>query len=291
VAKYLARKVAKDCWVLAVDNGKVMFQKDGSSSIIHHSKGKSDARRNTLSSFFQMPVTLRKNTKVVNHSEVEEEEAEEDHSNGQSLRRSLVYACLGNCSVRDMNSLPTPGNLSRSSSCNGDQDDNADLHKAMALVPAKFPEDLTPFITMLVKELPEFRPGWPLLCRVASSDVLASAPRSSSFRKIPVVQWVLKLPARTNSVVGSSDTKQIGFDSSESEENDKLSSSNVERQAIVPDESMIVKCSLDHSSGRFPENVEGLQARISTSCQFFTYKELVSVTSNFCAGLFLSSHN
>jgi len=39
VAKYLARKVAKDCWVLAVDNGKVMFQKDGSSSIIHHSKG------------------------------------------------------------------------------------------------------------------------------------------------------------------------------------------------------------------------------------------------------------
>ncbi|KAG7647121.1 putative protein kinase RLK-Pelle-RLCK-VI family [Arabidopsis thaliana] len=287
VAKYLARKVAKDCWVLAVDNGKVMFQKDGSSSIIHHSKGKSDARRNTLSSFFQMPVTLRKNTKVVNHSEVEEEEAEEDHCNGQSLRRSLVYACLGNCSVRDMNSLPTPGNLSRSSSCNGDQDDNADLHKAMALVPAKFPEDLTPFITMLVKELPEFRPGWPLLCRVASSDVLASAPRSSSFRKIPVVQWVLKLPARTNSVVGSSDTKQIGFDSSESEENDKLSSSNVERQAIVPDESMIVKCSLDHSSGRFPENVEGLQARISTSCQFFTYKELVSVTSNFCADNFI----
>lgn len=39
VAKYLARKVSKDCFVLAVDNGKVMFQKDGSSSIIHHSKG------------------------------------------------------------------------------------------------------------------------------------------------------------------------------------------------------------------------------------------------------------
>lgn len=246
-----------------------------------------------MSSFFQMPVTLRKNTKVVNHSEVEEEEAEEDHSNGQSLRRSLVYACLGNCSVRDMNSLPSPGNLSRSSSCDGDQDDNADFHKAMALVPAKFPEDLTPFITMLVKELPEFRPGWPLLCRVASSDVLASAPRSSSFRKIPVVQWVLKLPSRTNSVVGSTDTKQIGFDSSESEDYDKLSSSksNAESRAIGPDESMIVKYSLDHSSGRFPENVEGLQARISTSCQFFTYKELVSVTSNFCAGSFLSSHN
>lgn len=39
VAKYLARKLSKDCWVMAVDNGKVMFQKDGSPSTIHHSKG------------------------------------------------------------------------------------------------------------------------------------------------------------------------------------------------------------------------------------------------------------
>lgn len=256
--------------------------------------GKSDARRNTLSSFFQMPVTLRKNTKVVNHSEEveEEDDAEESHSNGQSLRRSLVYACLGNCSLRGMSSLPPPGNLSRSSSCDGDQDDNADFHKAMALVPAKFPEDLTPFITMLVKELPEFRPGWPLLCRVASSDVLASAPRSSSFRKIPVVQWVLKLPSRTNSVVGNSDTKQIGFDSSESGDTDKLSSLKAESEAIVPggNDSMIVKCPLDYSSSRYLEGVEGLGARIPTSCQFFKYKELESVTSNFCAGSFLPFH-
>ncbi|EOA36109.1 hypothetical protein CARUB_v10011454mg [Capsella rubella] len=282
VAKFLARKVPKDCCVLAIDNGKVMFQKDGSPSIIYHSKGKSDARRKTLSSFFQMPATMRKNTKVVNHSEEYEEEAEEDHSNGQSLRRSLVYACLGNCSVRDMNSLP-----SGSSSSDGDQDDNADFHKAMALVPAKFPEDLNRFITMLVKELPEFRPGWPLLCRVDSSDVLASAPRSSSFRKIPVAQWVLKLPSRTNSVVG--DTKQIGFDSSESEDAKLLSSLNTDSGAIVPDDndSTILKCSLDCSSSRFPEDVEDLRARVPTSCQFFKYKELVSVTSNFCSDNFI----
>ncbi|KAL1208006.1 Protein kinase STUNTED [Cardamine amara subsp. amara] len=280
VAKYLGRKVSKDCWVMAVDKGKIMFQKDGS-------KGKSDARRNTLSSFFQRPVTLRKNTKVVNHSVEEEEDAEEDHSNSQSLRQSFVYACLGNCSVRSINSMPPLEHLSESSSFDGDQDDNADFHKSMALVPAKFPEDLNRFITMLVKELPEFRPGWPLLHRVASSDVLASIPRSSSFRQIPVVQWVLKLPSRSNSVVG--DTKKIAFDSSESEDNKKLSSLNAESGAIVLDDndSMIVKCSLDCSSRRFPEDVEGLRARISTSCQFFKYKELVSVTSNFSADNFI----
>lgn len=31
MAKYLAKKLPKDSWVMAVDNGKVMFQKDGSS--------------------------------------------------------------------------------------------------------------------------------------------------------------------------------------------------------------------------------------------------------------------
>ncbi|CAA7047822.1 unnamed protein product [Microthlaspi erraticum] len=273
VAKYLAKKLSKDCWVLAVDNGKVMFQRDGSPSTIHHSKGKSDARRNTLSSFFQMPVTLRKNnTKVVDHSEEEEGEAVEDHdSDGKSLRQALVYSCLGNCSVSGLNG---------SSTCDdgGDQEDNTDLQKSMAIVLAKPPEDLTRFITLLVKELPEFRPGWPLLCRVgvASSDVLASSvPRSSSYRQIPVAQWVLKLPSRTNSVVGTSDTKRIGYDSSESEDNnDKFSSLNTESRAIVP----------HNTPRRFPEESEGLHERFSTSCKSFKYKELVSATSNFCPG-------
>ncbi|KAL0795157.1 hypothetical protein Bca101_066534 [Brassica carinata] len=266
VAKYLARKLSKHCWVMAVDNGKVMFQKDGSPSTIHQSKGKGNARRNTLSSLFQMPATLQKNTKVVNNSEEEKEEAEEDCSNGDSLPQALVPSCLGNPSVC--------GNVSGSSSYDGDQDDNADdLDKSMA----KAPEDLTSFINLLVKEMPEFRPGWPLLCRVPSSDALASVPRSSSYRKIPVAQWVLKLPSRSNSAVGSSDAKQIGFDFSESEDDSKLSNLNAESQAVVPDD----------SPGRFPEELEGLHERFSTSCQSFKYNELVSVTSNFCPENFI----
>ncbi|KAL0695073.1 hypothetical protein Bca4012_062253 [Brassica carinata] len=258
VAKYLARKLSKHCWVMAVDNGKVMFQKDGSPSTIHQSKGKGNARRNTLSSLFQMPATLQKNTKVVNNSEEEKEEAEEDCSNGDSLPQALVPSCLGNPSVC--------GNVSGSSSYDGDQDDNADdLDKSMA----KAPEDLTSFINLLVKEMPEFRPGWPLLCRVPSSDALASVPRSSSYRKIPVAQWVLKLPSRSNSAVGSSDAKQIGFDFSESEDDSKLSNLNAESQAVVPDD----------SPGRFPEELEGLHERFSTSCQSFKYNELVKAMS------------
>ncbi|KAH0922112.1 hypothetical protein HID58_022130 [Brassica napus] len=280
VAKYLARKLSKDCWVMAVDNGKVMFQKDGSPLTIRQSKGKGNARRNTLSSFFQMPVTLQKNTKVVNNSEEGEEKEEEDRSNGHSLRpQALVPSCVGNRSVC--------GNVSGSSCYDVDQDENADdFDKSMASEPAKAPEDLTRFINLLVKEIPEFRPGWPLLCRVPSSDVLSNVPRSSSYRKIPVAQWVLKLPSRTNSAVGSSDTKQIGFGFSESEDdNGKLSSLNAEGPAVVPDgnDSVIVVSSPDN----IPEELEGLHERVSTSCQSFKYNELVSVTSNFCPDNFI----
>ncbi|KAJ4879610.1 Protein kinase protein with adenine nucleotide alpha hydrolases-like domain [Raphanus sativus] len=236
VAKYLAKKLSKDCWVMAVDNGKVMFQKDGSSL-----KGKGNAHRNTLSSFFQM----HKNTKVVTSWE-------EDRFNCLSLRQALVSSsCLGNLSVC--------GDLSRSSSCNGDQDD---FHTSkMATEPVKVPEDLTRFITMLVNELPEFRPGWPLLCRVASPDVLASVPtRSYSFRQIPVAQWVLKLPSRTNSLVSSttSDAKQL--------------STSLNNESLDGNDSMIVK---------------GLHERFSTSCRSFKYKELVSATSSFCPDNFI----
>ncbi|KAJ4872878.1 Protein kinase protein with adenine nucleotide alpha hydrolases-like domain [Raphanus sativus] len=247
VAKYLARKLSKDCWVLAVDNGKVMFQKDGSSL-----KGKGNAHRNTLSSFFQM----HKNTKVVNswEEEEEEEEAELDRSNGRSLRQALVSSCLGNRFVC--------GDLSRSSSCNDDQYDNADeFHKSkMAIEPVKVPEDLTRFITMLVNELPEFRPGWPLLCRVASPDVLANVPRSYSFRQIPVAQWVLKLPSRTNSLVSSSTSEA------------KQLSTSLNNESLDGNDSMIVK---------------GLHERFSTSCRSFKYKELVSATSSFCPDNFI----
>jgi len=39
VAKYCAKKLSKDCWVLAVNNGKVVFKREGSPTTIGHLKG------------------------------------------------------------------------------------------------------------------------------------------------------------------------------------------------------------------------------------------------------------
>ncbi|CDY40878.1 BnaCnng09690D [Brassica napus] len=76
LAKYLAKKLPKECWVHAVNNGKVVFQREGSppSLDINHSQ---DVRRNTLLSVLQRSVTLSIPTRVVSH-------CEEDQSCGQN---------------------------------------------------------------------------------------------------------------------------------------------------------------------------------------------------------------
>ncbi|KAH0898048.1 hypothetical protein HID58_047616 [Brassica napus] len=69
-------------------------------------------------------------------------------------------------------------------------------------------------------------------------------------KQIPVAQWALKLPPRN--------IKQIGYDSSP-----------------------------DNSQRKLPEELERLYKRFSSTCQFFKYKELVSVTSDFSPDNFI----
>ncbi|CAL9240980.1 unnamed protein product [Arabidopsis halleri] len=278
VAKYIAKKLSKDCWVIAVNNGKILFQKEGSpSSTINQSQGKEDVRRITLLSVLQRSVTLNKTTKVVSHSEEDSKEDDEDQSGGQNLRQVLAAARLENCSVCGSDSLSpndttTPGKLSGASDFDRSEDDD-ECHKEMEIVPVNGPEDSGGSITMLVRKLPEPRPGWPLLRRAVSTLGQSVTPHRPSSKQIPVVQWALKLPPR--------DTKQLGYDSSE----DNLSSLN----AIVPFgiNSITKKSIPDNSPRKLPEELEGLYERFSSTCRFFKYKELVSVTSNFSADNFI----
>ncbi|KAG0462150.1 hypothetical protein HPP92_020626 [Vanilla planifolia] len=50
-------------------------------------------------------------------------------------------------------------------------------------------------LTLLVRKLPEPRPGWPLLRRAVTANVEAS--KEIEARKMSVVQWVMKLPDRS----------------------------------------------------------------------------------------------
>ncbi|KFK42126.1 hypothetical protein AALP_AA2G214300 [Arabis alpina] len=271
LAKYLAKKLSKECWVIAVNNGKILFQKEGSPSpIIDPSQGKEDVRRNTLLNVLQRSVTLSKSTKVVSHSEV-------DQSGGQNLQQALAAARLENCSVCGSDSVSlndtiiTPGKLSAAS----DDDDDDECHNAMEIVPVEgVEEDSGGSITMLLRKLPETRPGWPLLRRAVSSLGQSVTSHKHSSKQIPVVQWALKLPPRN--------ANQSGYDSSE----DNLSSLNT----VIPFgiNSITKMSSLDNNSPRIlPKELEGLYEKFSSTCRFFKYKELVSVTSNFSSDNFI----
>ncbi|CAN8234253.1 unnamed protein product [Cochlearia groenlandica] len=281
VAKYLAKKLSKDCCVVAVNNGKILFQKDGSSSssstIVNHSQGKEDVRRNTLLNVLQRSVTSSKTTKVVSHSEEEISKEEDDHqSSGQNLQQALAAARFENCSVCGSDSLTSHDKISREklsgvSDFDRSEDDGDECHKAMEIVPVKGLEETSGSITMLVRKLPETRPGWPLLRRAVSSlgQSVAATHRS---KQIPVVQWALKLPPRNR--------KQIGYDSSE-----EIPSLN----AIVQfrTNSITDMSSPDNTPRKLPEELERIYERFSSTCRFFKYKELVSVTSNFSSDYFI----
>ncbi|KAH0938647.1 hypothetical protein HID58_006108 [Brassica napus] len=210
LAKYLAKKLPKECWVHAVNNGK------------------EDVRRNTLLSVLQRSVTLSTPTRVVSH-------CEEDQSCGQSLQQALEAARFESCSVCGSDSL-SPNDTRNPKELSRDDDES---HKAKEIVPVKGLEEL-------VRKQAEPIPGWPLLRRAFSS----TGQPITTHKQIPVAQWALKLPPRN--------IKQIGYDSSP-----------------------------DNSPRKLPRELERLYKRFSSTCQFFKYKELVSVTSDFSPDNFI----
>ncbi|XP_010537354.1 PREDICTED: probable receptor-like serine/threonine-protein kinase At5g57670 [Tarenaya hassleriana] len=280
VAKYCAKKLTDDCWVLAVNNGKIVFQKEGSTSPSTYSQGKEEIRRNTLFNAFQQPVILSKSNKVASHSEevaLKEEDAE-NRGECQNLGQALAASRLQNCTVCGSGSLARM--LSESSNLDGHKN-----QKSLAIVHAKNPEDSSGSITMLVRQLPESRPGWPLLRRAVVLEGQASPLHRSSLRQIPVVKWALKLPSRNISFGGNSVTKEICLHSCE----DESPSLNAQTGAMVPVgiSSMIPHSSPDNSPRRLPVELEGLHEKYSSTCRFFKYKELVLATWDFSAGNFI----
>ncbi|KAG2254955.1 hypothetical protein Bca4012_102150 [Brassica carinata] len=184
VAKYLAKKLPKDRWVHAVNNGKIVFQREGS---VNHPRVEEDVRKNNLLNVLQRSVTLTTTSKVVSHSE---EVSKEDESCGQSLKQALVAARSESCSVCGSINDTTARASDRS------EDDDDKCLKAKEIVSEKGST------AMLVRKQPEARPGWPLLRRAFTS----AAQPITSHR--PTSQWALKLPPRSS--------KQIGHDSSDS---------------------------------------------------------------------------
>ncbi|TYH28233.1 hypothetical protein ES288_A02G129000v1 [Gossypium darwinii] len=286
VAKYCAKKLSNNCSVLAVNNGKVVFRREGSPGTTFGAKGNEDHKRNSLLNALHRTITLNKNSKVLSEG-IANAEANlvsyetKDKRFGQALTKtgSGNFESDGkeNCSVCGSgNKLLLHDSCYQSANCG---DDDNDREKSLAIVPVERTEAASGSISMLIKQLPEIRPGWPLLRRAVLSDRRHQVPDRSS-RQISVVQWVMRLPSRRTLLLTNSDKKQ---DCDQTEF--KASNFDGESGAIVPvgNENAIAPLSPDDNSINLPKELEGLHEKYSATCRLFKYQELVSATSNFLA--------
>ncbi|XP_024973204.1 probable receptor-like serine/threonine-protein kinase At5g57670 isoform X1 [Cynara cardunculus var. scolymus] len=265
VAKYCARKLSKNCSIIAVNNGKIVFHRDSRSS--PSNVGEKDHHKNRLLSVIHRSLTF--NPKLPNNGNVDDKCNQNDC---KKLELALVKTksdCMANgmkynCSICSPDSvLPTTACVLEET---GEDDESF-----MALVPVKKLEASS--------SSRDVRPGWPLLRRAISSNRLSQD--RSPVRQISVVQWAMRLPTRNLLQITNSDLSDDIVD----KEKDRSLELNGENGAIV----LVHGDEIQSDSGSplsgesicLPEELEGLHEKYSGSCRLFRYQELVAATMNF----------
>ncbi|KAI4307226.1 hypothetical protein L6164_030436 [Bauhinia variegata] len=272
VAKYCAKKLPRDCSVLAVNNGKVVFKRDGSPATLADLEGNEHHHRNGLIASIQR--TFSKSSKVLN----DDNTGSHEKGSGQNSDHSLAKIFLDSTETFQKKSCsicaPTSG-LSTTScnQCAEESPGDGDDENPLAIVPVQNAEAASSTTTLSVRELPELKPGWPLLHRTILSDRQSTG--RSLVREISVVQWAMRLPSRNV----DRDHKQSNCDQGQGQSLGLDSESG----AIVPVDIEIgtASSSPDHNSRSIPKELEGLHERYSSTCRMFKYQELALATSNF----------
>ncbi|KAI8015414.1 Proline-rich receptor-like protein kinase PERK1 [Camellia lanceoleosa] len=280
VAKYCAKNLPKDCSILAVDNGKVVFQRKASPPMANgRAKGIDDQGRHHLLSAIQSSAS--KNSKLLHGANVDENPtATTDQITCESLESALVRA-RWDCAERALKkkcSICSPNSVSLESSCFESTESSArdsDEDNSKAIVPVKKIEAPLSPISSLIRELPEVKPGWPLLHRAIFSDRQVSD--RSSVKRISAVQWALQLPSRHCLHSADSNQTTCNENKEQSSEFDEESGSIVS----VGAETVSSPSSPSSSSRSLPEELKGLHEKYSESCRLFKYQELLQATSNF----------
>ncbi|GAB4844125.1 hypothetical protein Ancab_037432 [Ancistrocladus abbreviatus] len=279
VAKYCARKLSKTCSVRAVHNGKIVFQREASTSVAKcndpQPQGASD-RRLILDIFHRSFSTSMK----LSYSAENVAAGECDKGESEALEHPFINVdtdCADNvfkekCCICCHDSISSEDSQAQKREEVNDFDDCDD--NSMAIVPVKNLEAGASSISVLIKGLPELRPGWPLLRRALLSERQESDP--SSVRQTSVVHWAMHLPSRH--LLMSTNPLRCGV-------KDRPSDPDEESGAIVPVGTETSHyASLHKDSGSLPTELEGLHEKYSSTCRLFKYQELQTATSNFAPG-------
>lgn len=289
VAKYIARKLSKGCSVLAVNNGKVVFQREATIMSERNSyiQGSIDHQKNSILQMFHRSLSTSCKINGEEDDPCLAAKTESDEGSYETLDHALAkvdadgtessptHRCSV-CNSDSVNAHDSSALLIRKEPDSNDHEDNS-----MAIVPHHQPMVASSSISLIVRKLPEARPGWPLLRRALLSERKFS-DQPALVRQSSVVQWAMELPSRyclSNVDPSPSDTEHG------EREDDVSSYLDGESGAIVPvgNETVSPGQSHHHNPKNLPEGLERLHEKYSSTCRLFTYHELQSATSNFAS--------
>ncbi|XP_038989180.1 serine/threonine-protein kinase STE20-like [Phoenix dactylifera] len=271
IAKYCAKKLHFDCSVFAVNNGKIVFQRQAEGKNKAHrrnlSKGSTGSSGGDGDLYCLLPIRGEA------RRDADDSKASlllEDGSNRGQIaadeNATMVYASSKqNCSICESVSDPP--------SLNELKED-----ESLALVPVENSDaPASCSVAPVVKEMPGPRPGWPLIRRPVFSSIRSSSSHGHEWPKISVVQWALRFPSRYSAVHPY--RKSIKSNANVTPHVDEDSS------AIVPigTDSTPPSVAFHDEEGSLPKELESLQEKYSSVCRLFSHEELVNITSNFSA--------
>lgn len=293
IAKYCAKKLSRLCSVLAVNNGKIVFQRvrsspasqstedmnprgDGRSSglalvALQQSNGRnvkpairSLARRNPSASLFCFPVASKSNSLPALDATKKRESGVDPPVSPPSCSESGKAESLALVPVKKPEApLSSASPASRS---------ELKRSESLALVPVKKPEAPLRSISLLIEDLPEAKRGWPLLGAAITTP--QNQKQKTKRSKVSVVQWAMQLPSRHSTASAVHPTAP---------EANATSNADGNRGAIVPVETD--SCgpwpTIDNGEKQIPKELESLEQKYSSVCRLFSYEELMKLTSNF----------
>ncbi|XP_022973811.1 proline-rich receptor-like protein kinase PERK12 isoform X1 [Cucurbita maxima] len=254
VAKYCARKLPSRFSVLAVNSGKVIFQRLATFSTKGQSRADKDRDKNCAA--------------IV-------EVANEAKADGLATNFIDSHICLqksdSGCNDKmERDSVEgTPSSLERNDSGTDLVDelpeDNA-VGNSLAIVPFHKPQGSLKSNSIVSRESSHWKSSWPLLRRI----FLSKQHVEKSSKKFSMFQGILHV----SNIQSSSSALVYPDQKQNSSDQDQGSTIDRECGAIVPYGSGYIL-------GSLPKEVLDLKDKYSSTCRLFTYEELLSATSNF----------
>ncbi|KAF9622831.1 hypothetical protein IFM89_034066 [Coptis chinensis] len=260
VANYCAKRLPLTTIVLAVHDGKVIFQRGFTNELpgikgdwarsLYPIKPQCTKRNQSSPVVSESPSFASSETKVVQNIIVGSRDGvdETKHDNFHTYKY-----------IDEVSLCSTPGG-----------DDTRDAESSVVCEDRE--ESPSNSIDELVKEIAEPRPGWPLLKR--ASSVTQVTVKESTARDMSVVHWAMSLPKRINYPSITQDESDFGSDKTEV----------LLEKEIVGVSHKSSKSSLS-AWGELPKELELLLRTNSSRCRWFSHKELMEATSQFSSGL------